>query len=57
MWFTVKRHALSVGTLDTLFGLEGDITGFINWELLKRGRIALLIGFITWYSSNSSNLV
>ncbi len=57
IWFTVKRHALSVGTLDTLFGLEGDITGFINWELLKGGRIALLIAFIIWYANKPSNRV
>ena len=48
IWWTVKRHALSVGGLDNLFGLFTDITGFVNLELLRRAKIALPVAFIFW---------
>jgi ABC-type maltose transport system permease subunit len=48
IWWTVKRHALSIGGLDNLFALSTDITGFINVEVLRKAKIAIPIAFIFW---------
>jgi hypothetical protein len=52
IWWTVKRYALSIGGLDNLFALSTDITGFINFEMLRRSKIAIPITFIFWYVLN-----
>ena len=49
IWFTVKRHALTVGGLDNLFGLFTDMTGFFKWDLLKKAKLAIFIAFVFWY--------
>jgi hypothetical protein len=54
IWWTVKRHAMTIGGLDNLFALSTDITGFINFELLRRAKIAIIIAFIFWYFTNPS---
>lgn len=46
IWWTVKRHAMTIRSLDNLFALSTDITGFINVELLRRAKIAIIVGFI-----------
>jgi hypothetical protein len=48
IWFEVRSQGFSVATLDNLFGLDKDITGFFNWSLLRRAKIAILIGFVIW---------
>jgi hypothetical protein len=48
IWWEVRSRGFSVATLDNLFGLDKDITGFFNWNLLRRAKIAILIGFVIW---------
>jgi hypothetical protein len=49
IWFTVRRRALTVGSLDNLFGLLTDFNGFVNLELLKKAKLTIALAFIFWY--------
>jgi hypothetical protein len=48
IWIVVKRHAMTIGGLDKLFGINSDVTSFISWELWKRCKFALFLGLVCW---------
>jgi hypothetical protein len=57
IWWTVKRRAMTIGGLDNLFALSTDITGFINFELLRRAKIAIIVSFIFWYLPDTWQII
>ncbi len=47
-WLVVRRRALTIAALDSLFSLTSDVTGFFVVELWKQSTLAVTIALICW---------
>ena len=48
VWVLVRRNSYRLGTLDNLFALTTDPSGFFGWEILKCAKVAMLVALICW---------
>jgi hypothetical protein len=48
MWRTFREQALSVLSIDQLFGATDDPSLFVNWETISNARLAVAIALVFW---------
>lgn len=48
VWIMVRRTSYQIGTLDKLFALTTDPSGFFGVEMFKAAKLAVLIALISW---------
>ncbi|KAI1630842.1 hypothetical protein F4809DRAFT_654490 [Biscogniauxia mediterranea] len=48
IWTTVRSKLLSVAALDSLFAATEDVTVFLNFEILRRAKMAILLAAFVW---------
>lgn len=49
VWVLVRRNSYRLGTIDKLFALTTDPSGFFGWEMLKCAKIAMAVAAISWF--------
>lgn len=47
-WVLVRKSFYKLGTLDKLFALTIDPTGFLSMEMIKHAKVAVLLAVISW---------
>lgn len=47
-WVLVRKKFYKLGTLDKLFALTTDPTGFFSMEMVKYAKVAVLLALISW---------
>lgn len=47
-WLILRRTPLSIGAIDDLIGVLGDLIPFINFELWRRAFGGLFVGLVIW---------
>jgi hypothetical protein len=48
VWTLVRAKSFSISTIDKLFALTSDPTGFFGWEMMKHAKAAVFLGLICW---------
>lgn len=48
VWVLVRRNSYRLGTLDKLFALTTDPSGFFGREMFKCAKIAMLVALVCW---------
>jgi hypothetical protein len=48
IWTYVKKESLSLSSIDKIFSLTSDPTGFFSLELVKRAKLVVLFAFLSW---------
>jgi hypothetical protein len=50
IWYTFRRKAMTINGIDGLFSATEDPTQFfLNWEMIRNGKLATLMAACTWY--------
>jgi len=49
IWSIVRQRGYTLKALDDLFSMTFDLSGLLNLEILKHGRIAIPLGLVYWY--------
>ena len=51
IWYTFRRKAMTINGIDGLFSATEDPTQFfLNWEMIRNGKLATLMAACTWAS-------
>lgn len=51
IWYTFRRKAMTINGIDGLFSATEDpIQFFLNWEMIRNGKLATLMAACTWVS-------
>jgi hypothetical protein len=51
IWYTFRRKAMTINGIDGLFSATEDPTQFfLNWEMIRNGKLATLMAACTWVS-------
>jgi hypothetical protein len=53
-WFSVRREALSVGAIDSIFNVLDDPLQFLNFDAVFKAKILFLVAGIAWLIPLSS---
>ncbi len=48
IWMTLRRKAMKIETIDSIFAVQGDLTAFLNRDLLLHAKILAILAAITW---------
>jgi len=48
IWTLVRRKAFTIGTLDSLFALNSNPSGFFGLEILRKAYLAVILALICW---------
>ena len=48
IWTLFKRKAFSLDTIDRLFSVPTDPTGFVSWEFIRDAKVAALLAMLCW---------
>jgi hypothetical protein len=48
IWYTLRRKAMTLGAIDSLFGATEDPTLFSNWEMIKNAKLSTLMAAASW---------
>jgi hypothetical protein len=48
IWVTVIAQVLRLRTIDTLFAAVDEPLTMLNWEFLKKGRVAACLAILAW---------
>ncbi|KAI4938748.1 uncharacterized protein J4E92_000029 [Alternaria infectoria] len=52
IWYTFRRKAMTINGIDGLFSATEDPTQFfLNWEMIRNGKLATLMAACTWEST------
>jgi hypothetical protein len=50
IWYTFRRKAMTINGIDGLFSATEDPTQFfLNWEMIRNGKLATFMAACTWY--------
>jgi hypothetical protein len=56
IWYTFRRKAMTINGIDGLFSATEDPTQFfLNWEMIRNGKLATLMAACTWVSLSISH--
>ncbi|KAE9377871.1 hypothetical protein N431DRAFT_500616 [Stipitochalara longipes BDJ] len=47
-WSLIRQRAYTIESLDNLFSMTSDPRGLLNWEVLKHGKVAVLMCLAVW---------
>jgi hypothetical protein len=48
IWLTVRQRGYTLEALDSFFCMTSDPWAFLNWEILKHGKLAVLLALMSW---------
>ncbi|KAF1955760.1 hypothetical protein CC80DRAFT_516696 [Byssothecium circinans] len=48
IWRTFRRKAMTMRAIDSLFTATEDPTAFLNWEMVKMGKLATFMALCSW---------
>ena len=49
MWSLIRQRAYTIESLDQLFSMTSDPRGLLNWEIIRHGKLAVLMCLAVWY--------
>ena len=48
IWVTVIGNVLQLRTIDSLFAAVDEPVSLLNWEFLKKGKVAMCLAVLAW---------
>lgn len=48
IWVTITDNVLRLKTIDSLFSAVNEPVSLLNWEFIKKGRIAMCLAILAW---------
>lgn len=48
IWATFRRKVLRLRTIDSLFAATDDPLALVNWEFIKKAKVAVALAILTW---------
>jgi hypothetical protein len=48
IWQTFRKKAMTISAIDGLFAATEDPTAFINWEMIRNGKLATFMAACSW---------
>ncbi|KAK0724284.1 hypothetical protein B0H67DRAFT_550094 [Lasiosphaeris hirsuta] len=48
IWKTLRRKAMTLGSINSMFGIMGDPTRLFSWDLVSRAKLLTLFAVMAW---------